>query len=70
MKNNLCNNCPVRRLDKENIELQRIEEFIEGSPMPGLYRNYLSQIIVMLNNRKKICKDKIFSIMSDEEEKV
>ena len=67
MKLNLCNNCPIRRLNNENIELQRIEKFISESPMPAVYQYHLDPIIIMLINRKNICKTQIALI--DQENK-
>ena len=68
MKLNLCNNCPIRRLNNENIELQRIEKFISESPMPTVYQYHLDPIIVMLKNRKKIWKNQI-ALIDQENEK-
>lgn len=68
MKLNLCNNCPIRRLNQENIELQRIEKFINESPMPAVYQYHLDPIIEMLKNRKIIYKNQI-ALINQENEK-
>jgi hypothetical protein len=54
-------------LNEENIELQRIEKFIAESPMPAIYSYHLDPIIIMLKNRKNICKTQIALI--DQENK-